>query len=87
MDPNILELARLKTFLTRAHTAKLGFNPHAPPVPAVDEYARPWGVHEELQQPLGSRALIQVRRFEELGQRIEVNVHKCNFHRFIIFLI
>ena len=70
-------LARLKTFLARAHTAPLGFTLRAPPVPSPDEYSPPWRTPVELTLPKEPRALIQIHRFEDLGQRLELNTQKC----------
>lgn len=77
MDPNTLKLAQLNSFLQRAHTAPLGLTARTPPIPPPTEYAQPWPLYPELCSPEVSRALIQVHRFDEIGQSLEVNAHKC----------
>jgi hypothetical protein len=79
MDPETLELSRLKTFLTRAHTSPLIYNSRAPPVPAPNEYANPWPTYSELSLPREPRALRQVLRLEETGQRVDVSAHNCTY--------
>jgi len=72
----ILELSRLKTFLARAHTAPLEYALRAPPVPLPDQYAHPWPTPVELVLPSEPRTLIQIFRFIDLGQRLELNTQK-----------
>jgi len=69
-------LARLKTFLAEL-TPPLWLHSPRPPVPSPNEYSPPWRTPVELTLPKEPRTLIQIHRFEELGQRLELSTQKC----------